>query len=591
MRIQKFEADRRELIEVARGDRPADLFIRGGTVVNVYSGELLPHHVAIYKDRIAYVGPRKVAVGDETQVVDAAGMFVVPGYIETHSHPWILYNPVSLAERIVPLGTTTVVHDTLFFYLHLGYKGTVELIEALRDLPINQLWLARMVAQAGYPEEGEWFNPAFVRKLLEHEDVIGTAELTRWPMLYQGDPLIVGTIEFAKELGKVSDGHTAGCSFEKLNVLSAGGLSACHEAITAREMLDRLRLGLWTVLRNSSLRPDLQELIEPVVEGQISTQRLLMTTDGPNPSFIEENGFLDGLLRQAVRMGVPPVTALQMVTLNAAQYLKLDDDIGGIAPGRRADVLILPDLENFRPARVVRAGREVARDGRLIAPIPDIAWDLYPSMKPLSVAPELLADPNLYRLEAKDGEKVPVIEFISNVITRRTDAALSTDGEYVAIGDRPDLAYAALVARDGTWVAKGVIRGFGGRIGGLASTYNTTTELLVIGRDSGAMAVAAERVRQMGGGIALAEDGEVKLDIPLPLYGIMSDRPFARVVRDHDRLLAAVQKRGFPFHDILYSLLFLTCDFLPGLRLTPLGLYDVKRAQVVRKRRNLPVRS
>ncbi|ATY84600.1 adenosine deaminase [Kyrpidia spormannii] len=591
MRIQKFEANRRELIEVARGDRPADLFIRGGTVVNVYSGELLPHHVAIYKDRIAYVGPREVAVGDETQVVDAAGMFVVPGYIETHSHPWILYNPVSLAERIVPLGTTTVVHDTLFFYLHLGYKGTVRLIEALRDVPINQLWLARIVAQAGYPEEEEWFDPVFVRKLLEHEDVIGTAELTRWPMLYQGDPLIVDTMEFAKRLGKVSDGHTAGCSFEKLNALSAGGLSACHEAITALEVLDRLRLGLWTVLRNSSLRPDLQELIEPVVEGQISTQRLLMTTDGPNPSFIAENGFMDGLLRQAVRMGVPAVTAVQMVTLNAAQYLKLDDYIGGIAPGRRADVLILPDLESFRPDRVVRGGREVARDGRLIAPLPEIAWDRYPSMKPLSVSAEVLADPDLYRFEAKDGEKVPVIEFISNVITRRTDTALSTDGEYVAISGRPDLAYAALVARDGTWVAKGVIQGFGGRIAGLASTYNTTTELLVIGRDPGAMAVAAERVRRMGGGIALAEDGEVKLDIPLPLYGIMSDVPFAQVVRDHDRLLAAVHDRGFPFHDILYSLLFLTCDFLPGLRLTPLGLYDVKRAQVVRKRRNLPVRA
>ncbi|MBT9281870.1 MAG: amidohydrolase family protein [Hydrogenibacillus schlegelii] len=587
MNIKRFKASRYELIEVARGRRAADVVLCGGHVINVYSGEYVPYNVAIYKDRIAYVGPREVGVGEQTRIIDVTGKYLSPGFIEPHAHPWVMYNPISLAEKVVPLGTTTIVNDNLFFYLHLGYDGTVEMIDQLSALPLNQLWLARVVSQSEFPEERSWFEAQQVQKLLEHEDVIGTAEITRWPIVYEGDPFAIETVEYAKKLNKISDGHTAGCSYDKLNAIVAAGIDACHEAITEEEALNRLRLGMWTTLRNSSLRPDFPSLLPLVVKGAVDTRRVLMTTDGPNPSYIARNGFVDGLLRQAVQAGVDPMKAVQMVTINAAQYLKLDDTIGGIAPGKRADILVLPDLETFVPERVFIAGKEVAKDGRLLAPLPAIDWNRFISRKPLTVSPAVLQDLRLYRPRA-DG-MTPVIQFISNVITKRVDVALPSSEGLVDISAEPSMLYAALIDRQGKWVVQGIVANFASEIEGMASTYNTTTELLVIGRDPAAMALAAQTVREMGGGIAIAERGAVVLKIELPFLGMMMTDSFEQTVEAHERLLAAVRARGFTYGDLLYALLFLTCDFLPGLRLTPLGLYEVKTGTLVRPREHLNV--
>ncbi|MFL6559069.1 MAG: amidohydrolase family protein, partial [Bacillus sp. (in: firmicutes)] len=338
------KAQRSELVEVAKGNRSADLYIKGGTVINVYSGEFLKQNIAVYKDCIAYIGTSEASIGEHTKVINADGKYVSPGFIEAHAHPWVLYNPISVTGKVLPLGTTTTVNDNLFFYLHMGAKGFKEMVHDLKPLPGNFFWLVRLVSQADYPGEREWYNHKDIRELLELDEVLGSAEVTRWPLLYNGDPFLLDTMDFIKKLGKVSDGHTAGCSYEKLNAVVASGVTACHEAITAKEAFDRLRLGMWTTLRNSSLRPDLQEIIKLITEGNVSTSRIIMTTDGPHPSFIENEGFVDGLVRQAVELGVPVMNAIQMVTINAATYLRLDDYIGGLAPGRKADILILPNL-------------------------------------------------------------------------------------------------------------------------------------------------------------------------------------------------------------------------------------------------------
>ncbi|AMX83390.1 adenosine deaminase [Geobacillus subterraneus] len=576
-------AKRTELIEVAQGRRPADIVIQGGTVANVYSGEFLRQNVAIYQDAIAYVGENEVAVDEHTVVIDAEGMYVSPGFIEPHAHPWVLYNPVSVTAKVLPLGTTTTVNDNLFFYLHFGADGFRQLIEDLRALPGHFFWLVRLVSQADFPGERDWFHPQCIQELLAMDDVVGTAEVTRWPLLYQGDPFLLETIEAAKRAGKVVDGHTAGCSYEKLNSIAASGVSACHEAITAEEALHRLRLGMWTTLRHSSLRPDFPEIIRLITEKNVSTQRITMTVDGPHPGFIEREGFVDGLVRKAVELGVPPMTALQMATINAATYLRLDDEIGGIAPGKLADVILLPDLVTFKPSLVIAKGRIVARDGELLAPLPEIDWSRYVSKKPFLFAKERLDDERLYRYpHPKPDQPVPVAYFKSNVITQRKEVALPSVDGYADLSHHRGLLYAALIARNGQWVAKAILERFAVDIDGMASTYNTTTELLVIGKRPEAMAAAAKRVHEMGGGIVVIDSGRPVVEIPLPFTGMMTtDHSFDTAVRFHDELLAALQERGFPFHDILYTLLFLTCDFLPGLRLIPYGLYDVKRNEIL----------
>lgn len=573
----KLQATRSELIEVAKGIRPADLYIKGGTIINVYSGEFLKQNVAIYKDSIAYIGASEISIGEDTKIINAEGMYVSPGFIEAHAHPWVIYNPVSVTSKVLSLGTTTTVNDNLFFFLHMGAQGLKEMIKDLKQLPGTFLWLVRLVSQANYPGERECFNQKDIQSLLELDEVVGIAEVTRWPLLYNADPWLLDTIEFVKKLRKVVDGHNAGCSYEKFNSLAASGINACHEAITAKEAFDRLRLGLWTLLRNSSLRPDFPEIIKLITEANVSTSRVIMTTDGPHPAFIEEEGFVDGLVRKAVELGVPAMQAIQMVTINPATYLRLDDYIGGIAPGRQADILLLPDLVSFRPEKVIAKGQIVAVKGDLTTNIPEIDWEKYLIRKPFSLSKSLLENPDLYRYPHTTTESVPVAYFRSTVITKREDIALPSVNGYANLSNHEDLIQAALIDRDGKWVTRGILQHFAPQLDGLASTYNTTTELLALGRDPKAMALAATRVHEMGGGIAIVDGEEIVLEIPLSLTGMMTTSPSFNQALDYQNLLlSAMNDRGYPFHDILYSLLFLTCDFLPGLRLIPYGLYEVQ---------------
>ena len=504
----KLNATRSELIEVTKGIRPADLYIKSGTVINVYSGEFLKQNVAIYKDSIAYVGESEISIGNDTEVINADGMYLSPGFIEAHTHPWVIYNPLSFAGKVLTLGTTTIVSDNLFFYLHMGAQKLKEVIKALNQLPGTLLWLVRLMSQADYLGERDDFNHPDIRSLLDLDEVVGTAELTRWPLLYNNDPFLLDTVEYVKNMKKIVDGHAAGCSADKLNSLTAAGLSSCHEAITAKEALERLRLGLWTLLRNSSLRPDLPEVIKIITEGKVSTNRVIMTNDGPHPSFIEAEGFMDGLIRKAVALGVPVMQAVQMVTINPATFLRLDDYIGGIAPGRQADILLLPDLVTFRPEKVIAKGRVAASNGELTAELPEITWDKYLVKKPFPISRSLLEDPDFYRYPlSSENKSVPVIYSRSTVITKRNDVTLPSVGGFANITNHEDLIFGALISRDGEWVSRGILNNFAPRVDGLATTFNTTTELLVMGRNPQSMALAASRVHELNGGIVPSNFG------------------------------------------------------------------------------------
>jgi adenine deaminase len=571
--------EHQKLIETARGDRPAELFVRAGTIANVYSGELHEGNVAVTGGRIAYVGGEEHAVGPDTRTIDATDKIVAPGYVEAHFHPWVLYNPVSVVEDVLPLGTTTIVADTLFFFMQMGPDGFAAMADDLRDLPLLYLWMARLTSQSKFPGEEETFSSERVGQLLKRDDVIGTAEVTRWPALSAGDPALISGIRAAKALGKIADGHTGGASESRLQPVVAAGIDADHEAITKREVLNRLRLGVWTMLRNSSLRPDLPELLRAVTEYGVSTQRLIMTTDGPAPEFVADNGLVDGLLRVAVENGVPPMQALQMVTINPATLFRIDGQVGGLGVGRRADVLVLPDLASFRPETVITRGRVVAENGRLRAPLPDVEWCSYGS-RPGFDADLDLSDPTLYAPKAS-GTEVPTMHLTSAVITERRDRRVARENGTIAPDVNGDLLSAALVDRGGGWVSSALVSGFAANLDGLASTYNTTTQLLALGRNPRSMVLAAGRVRELEGGIVVVRGDDVVFELALPIAGMMSRLPFTGVV-EHNRALSRVMARaGYEHHDILYTLLFLTCDFLPALRLTPLGLLDVKSAEVL----------
>jgi adenine deaminase len=493
-------------------------------------------------------------------------MIVSPGYIEAHFHPWVLYNPVSLVEGILPLGTTTIVADNLFF-MQTGHEGFAKMAGDLRDLPLLYLWMARLTSQATFPGEKEMFGLDKVEPLLRRDDVLGTVEVTRWPALAAGDPALVSGIRKAKSLGKIVDGHTGGASESRLQPVAAAGIDADHEAITREEVLNRLRIGIWTMLRNSSLRPDLPELLRSVTENGVSTHRLIMTTDGPSPEFIAEHGLVDGMLRVAVDNGVSPMQALQMVTINPATLFRIDGDVGGMGIGRRADLLILPDLASFRPEIVITQGRVVAERGELRVPLPDIEWDSYGSRPRFD--PNLdLGDPALYpqKLSAV-GAEVPIIHLMSAVITERKDARVRSENGLI-VPDEGNL-HAALIDREGAWISRALASGFAPNLDGPASTYNTTTHLLVLGRRPQSIARAARRVRELNGGIVV-EGEKVTFELALPVSGMMSGLPFDDVVELNRRLARDCQGRirapRHPLHAPLLDVRFLasTPTHTPG---------------------------
>jgi adenine deaminase len=575
LRAQPSPGKRRRLIRVALGQVPADLFVHGGTVVNVYSGELVPANVAILGDRIAYVGPSKEAVGPETEVIDAEDLFVAPGWIEPHSHVYLYYNPESLAEAVLPGGTTTVVSDDLIFSLLGGSETSRAVMDESARLPVRFLWYVRPepASPIGAGSE-DFFDHERLEEVLDHPLVAGVGEAPAWARFLQSEEAPLGAaIAEAHRRGLIVDGHTTGARDDKLAALVAAGLRSCHEAITADEALERLRLGLWTPLRHSSLRPDLPELLRLVTEKEVDTRRVLFTTDGPSPDSIAENGYLDNLLRMAVEAGVPPVKAIQMATVNPAAYLHLDDHLGGIAPGRLADLVLLADLSSFRPQLVIAGGKVAAREGELVEPVPGIDWDSLGLQLEFRQG-SWIEDPALYK--ARTGDDLPTIEFVSDVITSLEESPLEDE--------LPEGYLRAVhLTRDGRWVARALVRNFADDLNGFATTATSSNHILVFGRDPEAMALAASRVRTLGGGMAVVSGGRVIWEAALPLAGLMTPGTFEQARSAAKELKEHLQSAGYPFSDPLYSLLFLTADFLPGPRLTWSGVFDVRTGKIIHK--------
>jgi adenine deaminase len=576
-----------------RHDREADLILEGGRVLNVYSGELLESNVALKGEKIWYVGPSRDSIGEKTRSLDVSRKVLVPGYVEPHCHPWNIYNPLSLGEEFCRLGTTTLVCDNLVFYMMMGVEGFEAFMTAFSNMPVKFFWFLRLVPQTPLEQEDTLFSEANLRRLLRNPLVLSIGEITRWQELIRGNPKIEKMIRIARSLGKRVDGHTAGAKYENLSIISRAGVESCHESITAQEALDRLRLGFHVILRESSLRQDLRGLLKGVRENPLSLRRVMLTTDGSSPAFQLHSGMTDHLVRMAMEEGIDPVEAYRMVTLNPATYFGLEDRLGGIAPGRDADVVVLRDLRDPTPELVISKGGIVSEKGALLSPFPEPDW------KRFSSAPEreykFRARKDFFEIPLKgmeEGQKVclPVISLISTVITRIRRVEFPVRSGLVDLSAADGFCRVATLDRSGRWIANGILEGYADRIEGIASTFNTAMEIIVIGQDPGAMASAVNRVVRMGGGIAAVEEGEVVFEFPLPIGGMMSEGSLEEAAKKEEALKEFLSTRGYPFHDPLYTFIFLPNDFLPEVRINRRGVVDIKKDEVLWPARKLPVR-
>jgi adenine deaminase len=568
-------------------DESVDLILRGGTVLNVYSGELIQTDVSVKDGRIWSVGSSSGAESTPTRVLDVRHKVVVPGYIDPHFHPWNIYNPLSFGEEACRLGTTTLVCDNLIFYMLMGVTRFEAFMDQFSRMPIRFFWFCRAVPQTPMVNEEELFSVNHIQRLLENPNVLCLGEITRWHELLRGNPALAHLAAYTKGLRKRVDGHTAGAKNAQLNGIARAGVESCHEGINGAEVLERLRLGFYVMLRESSLRQDLRDLLKTVRDTRVLTDRLMLTTDSSTPAFYDRFGINDHLIRIAIEEGIDPVTAYRMATINPAVYLGIEHEVGGIAPGRSADLLILEDLRQPTPELVVSRGRIVAERAQLVQAFPEPDWKRF-FPEPSYASGTWRARDVFFKL-AFEGDHIrfPTMRLVNPVITRTEWVDFDLDDGFPDLESRPGFCLSALVDRKGTWITNGILQGFGDGVEGLASSFNTATQILVIGRKPDAMTAALNRVMEIKGGIVACEKGEIVYELPLPLGGFMSDRPMKEIADSQRALQAFLFDRGYPFHDPLYTLIFLPNDFLPDVRINYDGIIDIKEHKVLWPRKAL----
>lgn len=559
------------LLAVARGDEPADLFLANARLVNVFSGE-------VYHTGIALAGPLVAGLGDSylaRRTIDLENRFVAPGLIDAHVHiESSLVPPPEFARAVVPRGVTTVVTDPHEIANVLGLAGIRFMLESSEGLPLDVLVNAPSCVPATDLEtSGARLEADDLATLLGHPRVLGLAEVMSYPGVIQGDPGVLAKLRAFR--GRPIDGHCPGVSGGHLQAYAAAGIGSDHECVTADEAREKLRVGLAVFLREASNARNLLDLLPAV--SPATERRTCLCTDDRQPDDLLEEGSVDHLIRFAIRSGLDPVTAIRMATLNPAEHYRLDDR-GAVAPGRRADLFVFSNLSAPRAEMVFRNGELVAQDGELTVSLP--RRETFDLPRTVHLDPDRLD----FAIRA-EGTRVRVIGVIPDQLLTESlvmDAAVC-DGLAVAAPERDLLKMAVVERHRGSGgMGLGFVRGVGLRRGALAGTVaHDHHNLVVIGADDVSMRTAAAAVAETGGGQAVAVGQNVVERLPLPLAGLMSDRPIEDV-RDRARALRqAARSLGVRLRDPFMAMSFLALEVIPALKLTDKGLVDVERFEVV----------
>ncbi|MGA9287312.1 MAG: adenine deaminase C-terminal domain-containing protein [Anaerobacillus sp.] len=560
----------RQHVQVVSGELPPSIVFYHATYLNNGLKKWVTSNIWVYEDRIVYVGDDLPEKHPSTQWIDCEGQYLVPGYIEPHAHPFQLYNPLTLARYASERGTTTLMNDNLLLLLGLPQKKALTLIEKLDEFPVSMYWWARYDSQTQLLDE-EAITNKNMKEWLSHPLVIQGGELTAWPDVLGGDDEILEWMQETRRLGKPVEGHLPGASLSTLTKMGLLGVSCDHEAMTGEEALRRLEMGMVTSLRYSSIRPDLPVILESLLKKEVTSfDRVMMNTDGSTPSFLEQ-GMTDKLISIALEKGVPAEDAYSMVSYNVANHYGISDTHGMIAPGRLAHINILESRDRPLPVSVLAKGEWVKRDGVEMERDWFFNWEEH-GLVPIEDEWELKSNDLTFSGPAG-------IEMINAVITKPYNLSVETSVDELPA--ESDESFIMLLSREGEWRVNTIIKGFANKVKGFASSFSNTGDYILIGKKKADMIAAFNRVREIGGGISLIEDGVVIAEIQLPLMGKMSELPMEEVIRVEKKMIAELEKRGYSFGDPVYSLLFFSSTHLPFIRLTQQGIYDVKRKMVL----------
>ncbi len=580
------------LVAVARGDREPDTIIRNGNLVNVHTGEIMPGtDLVISEGRIVRMTDTgEVEAGESTEVIDADGQFLSPGFLDTHVHyESSMVTATGFCRGALPTGTTGAFMDPHEIGNVLGLEGIRLLLDEAADLPLKTFCTipSCVPAAPGFEDAGAVIDATDIEEALEWDDVIALGEMMNYPGVVTGDDEVHDKLAATYETNQRATGHFATRETgAELDAFIAAGISSCHESIRKEEALARLRRGMWTMLRQGSAWKDIPETIKAVTETDVDTRHLLLVTDDTHPDTITEKGHLDRVLRVAISNGLDPITAIQAVTLNAAEYYGVDADLGALSPGKMADVVFLDDLATVDVSRVMVDGSMVVEDGEWVdesaLPAESEHTDAVHEAFPEWARDTVKLDPqpaDAFEIPAPEGASEVSAEVVrvheNQVVTSRESATLPVEDGAVTLDG--DVSKAAVLERHGgdESVGRGFVTGFGFERGAVASTVaHDSHNLLVVGTSDEAMARAAERTIELDGGMVAVDDDGVLAEAPLPIAGLMSDLPLSDVSERVQDLEDAWETLGCDLDSPFMTMSLLALAVLPELRITNRGVVD-----------------
>ncbi len=566
--------ERKILSEVALGRVPPDILITHGKLFNVFTREFISGMSIWIKDgRIAYVGPdHDFARGERTLVIDAAGMVLLPGLIDGHAHP--VSNRAGVEEfmkHVIPSGTTTIVAETMELAFIAGKDAIENLVRAFEGQPIRFYFTVPPLCGLTPAEEIKAPGLEEVLPLLKNPNCVGVGEIY-WSNIFLGGRQGERVKELASaalDLGKRVEGHGAGANGKKLQSYTCFGVSSDHEPITEDEILERLRLGYWVMIREGSIRKELAGVKE-IFGRKIDFRRLVLVTDGVDPERFLEEGYLDASLKEALKLGVPPDLAYQMVTLNAAEHFHLDHLIGSLSPGKKADILIIPSPEEFSPQWVMCDGKIIFKEGKPMAKPRKI---LFPD--PMFHTVKVEGETFPFSLPAKG--KVRVMELVTRLVTKENIVDLQDPKE------SSDLVMALAVDRLRSGKAfTGLLREFGLQRGAYGSTMCwDTVDMIIVGCDSLSMKTAIGRLKEIGGGGVYAIGDEVVAEFPAPLCGIISLKSMETIREEVRKLEDSLKENGVKWEKPTLTIDTLGTPAIPQLRITHHGYVRLRDREIL----------
>jgi adenine deaminase len=568
------------LNSVAMGEQSADLVLKNCSLVSVYTKEILEKtQIAISKERIAYVGlDASHTVGSRTTVIDLEGKYVTPGFADSHVHIDQFILPSELTKKSLLCGVTSLFSDPIDIVSVCGFRGFQEFVNLTSDLPIRFFH----VIPGGLPVDRKFSHSKTLseseeKSAIKLQNVVGLGEVFSWTKVTTRDSKTMKTLKSMLENDCIINGHTAGASGKKLNAYVSSGILSCHEPINFDQVLERLRLGMWIMIREGSIRRDLKNILTKVMAHGIYTNQLMFCSDGVDPIDLKKYGHIDHCVREAIKLGVDPVDAVTMASKNCFDYYKMDKDLGGIAPGKIADILVFDYLTTMKPNKVFVGGKLVVSNGNIVCkikkkPIPKWITNTVKSKK--------FSEKDFIVKSKSNSVTGNIIQMQTEIITKKDQEELiAKDGNVLASPEKDLWKVAAFDRTYGSGKhAIGFLKNFGSQIDAFASTWSFhENDMIIIGSNEKDMAIAANNLLQSQGGMTVVKNGKTLSNLPLKIAGIISTDSFENVSKNFEEINSTIVDAGCKFKKPHLVPLFLPFLALPEIRILYGGIVDIKK--------------